>query len=168
MSDSKLVHIAFTDAAVNLPPPFCLLWCHSVEIFMLLLHLLLSFSFYSNPGPRTSRPSCHFLGLYENASSFSEQKKGVRSFAFGGVTDPHITYPEMKTKGTTTSKKNVINMDCVCSAGGWSEAAPGCERWGAEAGRFSHSDSQGWRNKNQHVGLFRLFFKKLHDEGAVV
>lgn len=31
---------------------------------MLLLHLLLSFSFYSNPGPRTTRPSCHFLGLF--------------------------------------------------------------------------------------------------------
>lgn len=110
MSDSKLVQIAFIDAASYLPPPFYLLWCHSVwrgggerKKFMLLLHLLLSFSFYSNPGPRTTRPSCHFLGLYENASSFSKQKKTSAHLRF--VADPHITYPEMKTKGTTTSKK---------------------------------------------------------------
>lgn len=30
MSDSKLVQIAFIDAASYLPPPFYLLWCHSV------------------------------------------------------------------------------------------------------------------------------------------
>ncbi|MEQ2161323.1 hypothetical protein GOODEAATRI_008540 [Goodea atripinnis] len=44
---------------------------------LLLFHLPLSFSFCSNPGPRTTRPSCHFLGLYEIASSFfkAEQKR---------------------------------------------------------------------------------------------
>lgn len=85
---------------------------------MLLLHSLLSFSFYSNPGPRTTRPSCHFLGLYENASSFSQQEKNVRSLAcllrrvHGSAA---ITYPEMKTKGTTTSKKcHQHIMVCVC------------------------------------------------------
>lgn len=71
--------------------------------FMLLLHLLLSSSFHSNPGPRTTRPY-HFLSLYKDASSFSV-KKQVRSCAFRCLIDPHITYPEMKTKGTTTSKK---------------------------------------------------------------
>lgn len=74
-------------------------------MFILLLHLLLSFSFYSNPGPRTTRPSCHFLDLYENASSFSRQKKSSVHLCFVALTDPHIAYPEMKTKGTTTSKK---------------------------------------------------------------
>lgn len=60
---------------------------------MLLLHLPLSFSFYSNPGPRTTRPSCHFLGLYEIASSFSKQKKPPARSAFVALADPHITYP---------------------------------------------------------------------------
>lgn len=105
-SDSKLVQIAFIDAASYLPPPFHLLWCHSVgKKIMLLLHLLLSFSFYSNPGPRTTRPSCHFLGLYENASSFSKHKNTSAHLRFVASTDPHITYPETTTKGTTASKK---------------------------------------------------------------
>lgn len=130
MSDSKLAQIAFIDAASSLPPPFHLLWCHSVgKIFMLLLHLLLlSFSFYSNPGPRTTRPSCHFLGLCENASSFSKQKKTSAHLRFVAFTDPHITYPEMKTqKATTTSKKCHQHIILYATpAVGWSEAAPRC------------------------------------------
>lgn len=131
MSDSKLGQIAFIDAASSLPPPFHLPWCHSVgEKIMLLLHLLLlSFSFYSNPGPRTTRPSCHFLGLCENASSFSKQKKTSAHLRFVAFTDPQITYPEMKTqKAATTSKKchQHIILYAATPAVGWSEAAPRC------------------------------------------
>lgn len=74
---------------------------------MLLVQSLLPFRFHSNPGPQTTRPSCHFLGLSENASSFSGQKKNVRSVRvfffffpfFGGVHGSHI--PNWKQKGTT-------------------------------------------------------------------
>lgn len=83
-----------------------ILLCVTEEKIMLLLYLFLSFSFYSNPGPRTTRPSCNFLGLYESASSFSRQRKTTVRLRFAASTDPHITYPEMKTKGTTTSKNS--------------------------------------------------------------
>lgn len=162
MSDLKLVQIAFIDAATSyLPPPFNLLWCHSVggrKKIMLLLCLLLSFSFYSNPGPRTTRPSCHFLGLYENASSFSKQKKTSARLRFVASTDPHITYPEMKTKGTTTSKKIVISRSYCTqhrrmrwgSSRMWDPVSRG--RGGFLPFRLTRAAKY-----KQHVGLFRLF-----------
>lgn len=159
MSDSKLVQIAFIDAASYLPPPFYLLWCHSVCVcgggIMLLLHLLLSFSFYSNPGPRTTRPSCHFLGLYENASSFSKQKKTSAHLRFVAFTDPHI--PKWKQKARPLPK-NVINISYCMQHRRM--------RWGSS--RMWDLVSRGREGflsfrlapvakYNQHVGLFRLF-----------
>lgn len=81
---------------------------------MLLLQSLLPFRFHSNPGPQTTRPPCHFLGLSENASSFSGQKGkkeimkrplGSRLFSFPflrGVHGSHIpNWKPKKKKGTT-------------------------------------------------------------------
>ena len=130
---------AFIDAGSHLPPLFNLIWRHSVggtKEIMLLLQSLLPFQFYSNPGPQTTRPSCHFLGLSENASSFSGQrKKNVRysffPFFFGWR--PRITYPELKTKRHDEKVVNVINgsfspFSLVRStSGGCEEAAPECE-----------------------------------------
>lgn len=127
MSDLKLVQIAFIGAASHLPPvlPPLVSFCKiskkkksgkKENEIMLLLHLPLSFSFYSNPGPRTTRPSCHFLGLYEIASSFSNRKKTSAHLGFVAFTDPHITYPDMKTKGTTTSKRCHQHILCATPA----------------------------------------------------
>lgn len=159
MSDSKLVQIAFIDAASHLPPPFYLLRCHSVrkKIIMLLLHLPLSFSFYSNPGPRTTRPSCHFLGLYEIASSFSKQRKRPLIWVSWRLQIRISHIPIWKQKARPLPK-NVINISY-------------CEqhrrlKWGSS--RMWDLVSRGREGflsftlapvakYNQHVGLFRLF-----------
>lgn len=150
MSDSKLVQIAFIDAASYLPPPFLpplVSFCRQKKNIMLLLHLLLSFSFYSNPGPRTTRPSCHFLGLYENASSFSKQKKKLICVSLRSrIRISHI--PKWKQKARPLPQKKSTQHNVYCYTGGWGEADPGCEPLvSVVAGRFfAHSDLHRSRN----------------------
>lgn len=123
---------------------------------MLLLHLLLSFSFYSNPGPRTTRPSGHSLVLCENASSFSKQgEKTSAHLRLVAFTDPHTTYPEMKTKGTTTSKKCHIILYAIPAdeMRQLQDVSP-CQPW---PGGFLSFGLTLVAKYNQHVGLFRLF-----------
>lgn len=118
--------------------------CFSVFLWgkqiMLLLHSILSFSFYSNPGPRTMRHSCHFLGLYENASSYSKQKN--RPLICLRCVH-RSTYPEMKTKGTATSK-NVFNTSyCTWYVRQLQDVEP-YQPW--QEGFLSLSDLQRYRN----------------------
>lgn len=143
-------------------------------MFMLLLHLFLSFSFYSNPGPRTTRsPSCHFLGLYESASSFSQQRKRSSRLRFVALADPHI--PKWKQKARPLQKKCHQHIIPYATPGGWrkrgrkrgeeevrqlQDVRPFCQplagRGGGEEGFLSFRLAPVSKY-NQHVGLFRLF-----------
>lgn len=106
------LHWCCVSSTSTVLPPLVSFCTGERKKFMLLLHLLLSFSFYSNPGPRTTRPSCHFLGLYESASSFSEQKKPSAHLRFVALADPHISHiPKWKQKARPLPK-NVINISC--------------------------------------------------------
>lgn len=154
---------------------FYLLWCHYVRGVKSCCCCICSFPshFTQIRGPRTTRPSCHFLGLYENASSFSKQtkkkrekKKNVRSFAFRRVrADPphyHILSRGENKRHDHFQKKNVINISyCV-------QQHRRRMRWGGS--RMWDHVSRGREvflspglgltplaKYNQHVGLFRLF-----------
>lgn len=126
------LHWCCVSSASTVLPPL-VSFCRKKKI------ILLSFSFYSNPGPRTTRPSCHFLGLlWKRFLIVGAAEWNVRSSArrwFHGS-----AYPEMKTKGTTTSKKMSSTYHTERNTGGWGEAAPGCESLSAVEGVvFSHS-----------------------------
>lgn len=107
MSDSKLVQIAFIDAASHLPPPFYLLRCHSVReknnhaavAFAPFLLILLK------SGPTDDETFLPFSGSLWNRFLIFKAEKTSAHLGFVALADPHITYPDMKTKGTTTSKK---------------------------------------------------------------
>lgn len=107
MSDSKLVQIAFIDAASYLPPPFYLLWCHSVCVCGGGNHAAVAFAPFLlillKSGPTDDETFLPFSGSLWKRFLIFKAEKNVRSFAFRCV--HRSAYPEMKTKGTTTSKK---------------------------------------------------------------
>lgn len=80
-----------------------------------------------------TRPCCHFRGLYKNASSFSKRREKKEPFV-----DPHITYPQMKTKGTITTSYCLHRRGC--------------------RGSFSQSDSHRRRTKRIITKGFSVFF----------
>lgn len=157
---------------------------------MLLQPSLLPFRFQSDPGPQTTRPSCHFLGLSENASSFSEQRKKkkktsarfpVFSFLFW------ITYPELKTKrhveegGMSSTDHSRFCfffflfppplLSATPPVDGV-KAAPECEDplQPRPVGRsfLRVGDSRRRRRKVSGWLGFSVLSRRLHDEGAVV
>lgn len=108
MSDSKLVQIAFIDAASHLPPPFYLLWCHSVGggkknhaavAFAPFLLILLK------SGPTDDETFLPFSGSLLNRFLIFKAEKTSAHLGFVAFTDPRLARPDMKTKGTTASKK---------------------------------------------------------------
>ncbi|MED6246005.1 hypothetical protein ATANTOWER_011632 [Ataeniobius toweri] len=110
MSDSKLVQIAFIDAASCLPPPFYLPRCHSVRNYSCrrccccICPFLSHFAQIRAHG-RRDLPVIFWVFM-KSLPHFSKQSKNVRSPGLRGVpVDPHIATPEMKTKGTTASRK---------------------------------------------------------------
>lgn len=156
-SDSKLVQIAFIDAASYLPPPFYLLWCHSVRgnyaavAFAPFLLILLK------SGPRDDETFLPFSGsLWKRFLIFKAEKTSTH-LRFVASTDPHITYPEMKTKGTTTSKKchqHIILYATPADEVRQLQDVRPCQPW---PGVFLSFRLTPVAKHNQHVGLFRLF-----------
>lgn len=163
------------DAVSYLPPPFYLLWCHSlvggkkknhaaVVAFAPFLLILLK------SGPTDDETFLPFSGsLWKRFLIFKSRKKKKKKkkhhssahLRLRPRTDPHITYPEMKTKGTTTSKKKCHqHIIFVCNSRRM--------RWGSSRMWDLVSPCGPWRffspftltpaaKYNQHVGLFRLF-----------
>ena len=195
MSDSKLVQIAFIDAASHLPPPLHLLWCHpargeteeknhaAVAFAPFLLILLKS-------GPTDDETFLPFSGsLWKRFLIFTAGKKRPLACASSRprIRSYHISRNENKRhdhfQKMSSTYHSVSVCVCVCwYAGGWGEAAPGCETpffFFFFFFFFFSSVSRGRellllllsfrlaRNKNQHVGL-PVFSPELHDEGAVV
>lgn len=167
MSDLKLVKIAFIDAASYLPPPFYLLWCHSLYVWRRVnVHAAVAFAPFLlillKSGPTDVETFLPFSGsLWKRFLIFTAEKK-VHSFAFRGDSQ-RSAYPEMKTKGTTTSKKMSSTYHTVCNTrrmkkekgeGGEEEVRelqdvrPFCQAACRGGGRFSLSHSVSHRCRN--------------------
>lgn len=56
-------------------------------------------------GPTDDETFLPFSGSLWNRFLIFKAEKTSAHLGFVALTDPHITYPDMKTKGTTTSKK---------------------------------------------------------------
>lgn len=108
MSDSKLVQIAFIDAASRLPPPFYIPRCHSVRNYSCRRCCARPFpSHFAQIRAHGRRDLLAIFWVFmKSLPHFSKQSKNVRSSGLRGVpADPHVANPEMKTKGTTASRK---------------------------------------------------------------
>lgn len=133
---------------------------------MLLLHLPLSFSFCSNPGPprmTRRRPCCHFRGLYIKTLPHFHKSTIKTVGSFEALVDPHIAYPPMKTKGTIASKK--CHQHYCMHRRVYGRSATRFQDMGRKETIFLYCRSP---KCNQHEGLFRLFQQLHDDEGAVV
>lgn len=162
MSDSKLVHIAFMDAASYLPPPFYLLWCqnHAAVAFAPFLLILLK------SGPTDDETFLPFSGSLWKRFLIFKAEKNVRSFAFQSrpqsqIRISHITISRNENKRHDhhfQKMSSTYHIVCSSNTGGWGEAAPGCEDLVSREVFCSHShDFTPEAKYNQHVGLFRLF-----------
>lgn len=108
-------------------------------------------------GPTDDETFLPFSGsLWKRFLIFKEEEKShLRFVAFA---DPHITYPEMKTKGTTTSTKKINTTYCILlhrrmrwgRSGMW---APGFSRRREVLRSFRLTPEPKY---NQHIGLFPL------------
>lgn len=87
-------------------------------------------------GPTDDETFLPFSGSLWKRFLIFKAEKNVRSFAFRGVyrSAYHISRNENKRHDHFQKMSSTYHI--VCNAGGWSEAAPGCETLSAVTGRF--------------------------------
>lgn len=117
ISDSKLVPIAFIDVASRLqllPPPlvsFCEGKDHAVVAALAPFLLILLKS-----GAHEQRRDLAVIFEVSKETLphfFPPQSSSIKVCSGEAlVVDPHIAYPETKTKGTMTSQNKITNISC--------------------------------------------------------
>lgn len=159
MSDSKLVKIAFIDAASYLPPPFYLLWCHSVGGKKSCCCWICSFpSHFTQIRAHGRRDLLAIFWVFmKTLPHFQSRKKGP-FICVSWRLQIRITHtPKWKQKARPLPK-NVINISyCMQHPADevrqLQDVRP-CQPW---RGAFLSFRLTPVSKYNQHVGLFRLF-----------
>lgn len=148
MSDSKLVQIAFIDAASYLPPPFYLLWCHSVGKISCCCCICSFPSHFTQIRAHGRRDLLAIFWVFMKTLPHfqSRNKRPLICVSWRSqIRISHISRNENKRHDHFQKMSSTYHI--VCNTGGWGEAAPGCETSSAVAGRvFSHSDLHRWWN----------------------
>lgn len=88
-------------------------------------------------GPTDDETFLPFSGSLWKRFLIFKAEKNVRSFAFRGVYGSAYHISRNENKRHNHFQKMSSTYHTVCNAGGWSEAAPGCETLSAVTGRFS-------------------------------